>query len=480
MKNHRPPAWRVDDLPVLIQGGMGIAVSGWRLAQSVARAGQMGVVSGTALDAVYARRLQLGDPTGEIRKALAKHPWPDMARRVLERWWRKDGLAEDEPFEPTPMPTVPLTPEHTDLLVTAAYCEVALAREGHNGPIGINLLEKVQLPTLPILLGAMLAGVSAVLMGGGLPMAIPGVLDGLARGEPVELRIDCAGLGEHEAIYQTLDPQALADGSLPELVRPVFLGIVSTEAVARALLRRANGTVDGFVVEHYRAGGHNAPPRHAAQANRSEPSYGPRDEPDLAALRALERPFWLAGGMGSPQALQQALEAGARGVQVGTAFTACEESGFTPAIKAALTEQARAGTLRVRTDFRASPTGYPFKVSNVPEPEGQACEGTRRRLCDLGHLRTVVLRRDGRIGYRCPAGLQSAWLAAGGSPEELEGRCCLCNSLLAAIGLGQRRGTYVEPPIVTLGEDWSPLRALATRLGREYRASDVVTYLLGA
>ena len=45
-------------LPRVIQGGMGIAVSSWRLASAVARAGQLGVVSGTALDLVLARRQQ--------------------------------------------------------------------------------------------------------------------------------------------------------------------------------------------------------------------------------------------------------------------------------------------------------------------------------------------------------------------------------------------------------------------------------------
>jgi NAD(P)H-dependent flavin oxidoreductase YrpB (nitropropane dioxygenase family) len=36
---------------------MGVAVSGWRLAASVARTGQLGVVSGTALAVVLARAL---------------------------------------------------------------------------------------------------------------------------------------------------------------------------------------------------------------------------------------------------------------------------------------------------------------------------------------------------------------------------------------------------------------------------------------
>jgi NAD(P)H-dependent flavin oxidoreductase YrpB (nitropropane dioxygenase family) len=60
--------------PVIIQGGMGVGVSGWRLAQAVAATGQLGVVSGVALDAVLARRLQRGDPDGQVRRALACFP----------------------------------------------------------------------------------------------------------------------------------------------------------------------------------------------------------------------------------------------------------------------------------------------------------------------------------------------------------------------------------------------------------------------
>lgn len=67
------------ELPVLIQGGMGVAVSDWRLARAVSEAGHLGIVSSTALDAVMARRLQLGDPGGHIRRALAAFPVPEAA-----------------------------------------------------------------------------------------------------------------------------------------------------------------------------------------------------------------------------------------------------------------------------------------------------------------------------------------------------------------------------------------------------------------
>ena len=68
-------------LPALIQGGMGVGVSDWRLARAVAAAGQLGVVSGVALDAVLARRLQCGDPGGDVRRALGELPLPGVAQR---------------------------------------------------------------------------------------------------------------------------------------------------------------------------------------------------------------------------------------------------------------------------------------------------------------------------------------------------------------------------------------------------------------
>ena len=64
--------------PVIIQGGMGAGVSSWRLAQAVSRLGQLGVVSGTALDEILVRRLQDGDPgghSGEGSMLFLFRPW---------------------------------------------------------------------------------------------------------------------------------------------------------------------------------------------------------------------------------------------------------------------------------------------------------------------------------------------------------------------------------------------------------------------
>jgi len=70
--------------PVLIQGGMGAGVSDWRLARAVSLTGQLGVVSSTALDTIFARRLQDGDPGGHMRRGLALFPFPEMAKRILD------------------------------------------------------------------------------------------------------------------------------------------------------------------------------------------------------------------------------------------------------------------------------------------------------------------------------------------------------------------------------------------------------------
>ncbi|MDA8290155.1 MAG: nitronate monooxygenase, partial [Actinomycetota bacterium] len=85
-------------LPTIIQGGMGVGVSGWRLAKAVASTGQLGVVSGVALDTLMARRLQIGDPGGHVRRALARFPAPSVADRIADRYYVDRGVGHDEPF----------------------------------------------------------------------------------------------------------------------------------------------------------------------------------------------------------------------------------------------------------------------------------------------------------------------------------------------------------------------------------------------
>ena len=469
------------DLPIIIQGGMGAAVSDWRLANAVSRTGQLGVISGTALDIILARRLQMGDPGGHMRRALAAFPLPEMAQRVLDKYFVEGGKAADEPFITKPMVSHKPSDRTTELLVIANFAEVYLAKEGHGNPVGVNFLEKIQVPTLPSLYGAMLAGVDYILMGAGIPKAIPGILDRLAEALDVEMRIDVKGVTDKGDPYVRFSPSHFAKSLVGKLPRPKFLAIVSSHVLAKMLATKSSGEVNGFVVELPVAGGHNAPPRKKGEFNEiGEPVYGERDEVDLDAVAELGKPFWLAGGYADPHQVKAALATGATGVQVGTAFAYCNESGFTREVKDRVIEKSRAGEVKVFTDAVASPTGFPFKVVELEDSmSDQEVYEKRERICDLGYLRHGYERENGTIGWRCPSEPVDDYLAKGGELSETIGRKCLCNSLLSNVDLpqvtpkGEREGM-----LITSGDDAAHVARFAPEGSTEYSAADVIEYLL--
>lgn len=473
-------------LPTIIQGGMGVGVSGWQLARAVSVTGQLGVVSGTALDVVHARRLGDGDPGGELHRAYAAFPVPSIAERVLDRWFIDGGKEPDEAYRPVPMFDTRPVRARQALTILANFAEVWLAKDGHGGKVGINFLEKIQIPTPHAVYGAMLAGVDAVLVGAGIPTALPNLLDRLSRGDRVAYRVDVEGdTGTTEvhldpAEWVPPDPSS-AVGS--RLDRPAFLAIVGSHTLAAYLAKDPDTRPDGFVVEAPVAGGHNAPPRGRMTLDDSgQPVYGSRDVVDLDKMAALDLPFWLAGGHGRPGGLPAALAAGASGIQVGTAFALCAESGMSPALRDAAVRRALDGELTITTDPYASPSGYPFKIADIEgtlsDPERHEA---RRRVCDLGFLRTAYERPDGSTGFRCPSEPVEHFIAKGGRPGEPEGRMCLCNGLMATIGLPQVRAEGTEPALVTLGDDApAVVQALTAGIGpRPWPATEVVQLLLG-
>lgn len=466
--------------PLLIQGGMGAGVSGWRLAKAVSQLGQLGVVAGTALDAILVRRLQDGDPEGHFRRAIATFPDAGIAERVLGRYFIEGGKAAGEPYRLSPMHSLHPPKALLELTVLANYAEVWLAKEGHDGIVGINYLEKIQLPNPASLYGAMLAGVDAVLMGAGIPREIPGVLDALAEGRGASLRLTVVGEERGEEHHIEFDPREVMGEELPAVRRPDFLAIVASTTLATALVKRSTGSVDGFVVEGHIAGGHNAPPRGQLTLDETgQPVYGDRDVVDLETFRKIGLPFWLAGAYGTPERVAEALAEGAAGVQVGTPFAFCEESELAPELRREVLEAVRAGTAEVVTDAGASPTGFPFKVVRLPgtlsEPETYEA---RPRVCDLGYLRTAYRTDDGRVAFRCPGEPVETYVAKGGQVADTEGRRCLCNGLVANIGLGQaHKDGYHEPPILTSGADLSVLLPLIGERSTQYRAADVVERL---
>jgi nitronate monooxygenase len=464
-------------VPRLIQGGMGIAISGWPLARAVASAGQLGVVSGTAIDNVFVRRLQENGMDPDLQSVLDQFPLQSVVDDVLSDFAPRKRIAS-EPFRTLPMLTHRSADRSIDIVVLSSFVEVALAKLGHDGEVGINLLTKVQIPTAATLCGAILAGVDYVVMGAGVPTHIPNVLQRLSRGEPVDLPLGVTGASsDNPATTLHFDPSRYLGSRA--LSRPRFLGIVSSHVLANALAKRSNGPVDGFVLERPVAGGHNAPPRgDFALDVDGNPMYGPRDVVDFEVLRNLGVPFWIGGGITSRDDVIDAMSLGASGVQVGTLFAYCDESGMDPVLRREVLDTLKVESVDVRTSLRASSTGYPFKVASVSgtisDPQVYA---DRTRKCDLGYLREPYVRLDGSVAYRCAAEPISAYMKKGGSPEATVGVACLCNGLMATCGLGQVRADgRRESAIVTSGDRVGDVRQLLQ--GRDsYSASDVIAHL---
>jgi NAD(P)H-dependent flavin oxidoreductase YrpB (nitropropane dioxygenase family) len=470
-------------LPQIIQGGMGVAVSSWKLAHKVARAGELGVVSGTGLDIVVARRLQDGDVDGDLRRAFAAFPVPEVAQEILGHYFVEGGREPGQPYIAIPRPSLTETLRAQRLQVVANFAEVWLAKEGHDGIVGVNFLEKIQSPTPWTAYGAMLAGVDCVLMGAGIPAHIPALLNQLAAHEVASLPVDVADSLPDETWAVTIDPREVMAGvDLPPLRRPTFLAIVANHVLAQYLARDEVTRPDGFVVEAPTAGGHNAPPRgKLVLDDDGQPVYGPRDVIDPAKFADLGLPFWLAGSWGAPARLQEALALGAAGIQVGTLFAMSEDSGFRPDIRERLRTSLIDGTLTTRTDPLASPTGFPFKVAQLPGTLSDlGLRAERPKVCDLGHLRTPFRKADGRLDYRCASEPDHMFTRKGGGDDEITGRACLCNALVASAGLPQvRKDGTEEPPIVTLGDDLDGARTLLATHPDGYSATDAIAWLRG-
>ncbi len=470
------------DLPKIIQGGMGVAISNWRLARTVSRLGQLGVVSGTALDQVLARRLEDGDPGGHMRRAFDAFPFREMAERVWNTHFIPGGKAPDASYTHLPTHGKECPRPLAEIGIIANFVEVFLAREGHSNPVGINYLEKIQTPHLVAIYGAMLAGVGFVLMGAGIPLRIPGVLDAYVNHEPATYPLHVVGAQEGDDTTMHFTPRDFMEGDLPPLTRPRFLPIIASNTLAATMLKRANGKVDGFIIEGPTAGGHNAPPRGKLTLNElGEPVYGERDRVDLEKMRELGLPFWLAGGYGGADVLRQALDAGAAGVQVGTAFAFCEESGLRADYKQALLEQVVRGEARVFTDPVASPSGFPFKVVRLAGTiSDESVYLDRPRICDLGYLREAYRTPDGEIDFRCSSEPLSIYVSKGGSEKDTVGRRCICNALIATAGAPQTRakGRIVEAGIVTSGDDLTGIARFLRPGSTSYTADDVIRVLL--
>jgi len=475
---------KLDNVGKIIQGGMGAGVSGYTLANAVSSEDDaMGVVSGTALDVIMARRLQQGNT--EVRDALLEYPDKEFAQKVIDRYF-VDGGKTEEGFKAKQFPAfiadenrdIRLSNPNLEKLIAAAnFVEVRLAKKGHNNPVGINYLHKIQWPLMPSIYGAMLAGVDHILIGAGFPTEVPAVLESLAEGEVSRMRVP---LFTGEKDYHLLfDPKGVLDTST-RLEVPGFIGIVGNHLGVKGLK-----DVDGYIFEGPPAGGHNAPAREKGLTDAGEPRYGPKDDINYKLLegllsknaegRGVVQPFWLAGSYANR--LGEAIELGARGIQVGTIAAFSRESGLYGQLRRHALQEIMKGA-QVFTDPRASPSGFPFKIlradGTLAIPE--LYEG-RERICNLGYLIDLGLRGDGSVFTRCPAEPIVDYIKKGGEQDDTLGRMCLCNSLMADIGIGSVYKGVPERPLVTSGVYLGDVKAMVDSHGLDYSVKDALNYI---
>ena len=456
---------------------MGIAVSNWELAKTVSMQGQLGVVSGTAIDNVMARRLQDGDKSGNTRRALAAFPNQDIVKKILDKYFIEGGKTAEASYVMVPKITLEQKRDAQEILIVANFVEVWLAKEGHDGLVGINFLHKIQMTTAASVLGAMLAGVDYIIMGAGIPRELPKLIRSIAKLEVGSVPVDVIGGSAQVTTINPLD--FVTAGTV--IKKPKFLAIISVDVLGAYLARDEETRPDGFIIEHNSAGGHNAPPRGKWEFDANgEPIYGPKDIADIEKMKKLELPFWLAGTYGSPERVKDALAQGAAGVQVGTLFAISNHSGFSDKTRKQLLDKLKSDTLEVKTDVLASPTSFPIKIAKL-DGHTSTNEGfaARPKLCDLGYLREPAISETGRTIYRCPSEPDDQYLKKGGAVEDINGRKCLCNGLMSNIGLPQvRKDGYVEAPIVTLGSDVEGAKVLLKNHPEGYGADDAVEWLL--
>ncbi len=136
-----------------------------------------------------------------------------------------------------------------------------------------------------------------------------------------------------------------------------------------------------------------------------------------------------------------------------------------------------------------SPTGFAFKVVQLQDTlADDDIYNDRVRICDIGILQQRGFNKPDEQGQRtlfqrCPAGPVATYVDKRGLANNTDERRCLCNGLLACVGLGQVkeiRGELVEEPaIVTLGNHLDGVRRLSRQGQTAYHVEDVVADILG-
>ncbi|HSV74635.1 MAG TPA: hypothetical protein VLH79_12825 [Chthonomonadales bacterium] len=447
----------IDGMPRLIQAGMGAHISCARLANITSRLGALGVVSGVGLRHIVGEQVRAGD--ADAIDLASRFPIKRYVEDLLS--YAPGGSRHRQPI-PIDHPDPQRAAFPRRLSTICAYVEVMRARKGHRGKVGINVMWKCALTVLPTIYGAALAGADALLCGAGVPMELPDILRRVQTSKDMEYR-PLTGTGTNVRLEIAQDDAARVFSEVP---LPRAIPILSNFAFPKRMLDVWEREQEGqrpfaFVLENHAAGGHNAPPRDRA-------GFTERDNIDryFDKVVALGVPVYVAGAFatgGTREDLLHWIGRGAYGIQVGSRFALCADSGLSPALRDAVIVANREGGARIATDLGVSPTGYPFKTVAVPGSlTDPAVYGARKRICNRGYLLQSLFATlpDGTIveRYVCPAMPEEQYVRLGGDAADTVNRVCLCNALLSTAGIGGDG----EMPMVTLGEAGSSVTSLLT------------------
>lgn len=443
---------QIEEMPRLIQAGMGVHISSAHLANATARLGALGVVSSAGLRHTVLEEVRAGQT--DVIAAAKTFPFPDYVNELLAF---APGGAKHHQAVPVDVPDARRAAYPRRLSTIAAYVEVKRAKAGHDGKVGINVMWKCALTVLPSIYGAMLAGVDVLLCGAGVPMELPDMVVKLRRGEDLSYEPLTGGTTHvHLEIAQD-KPEA----HLSRFAPPKMIPILSNFAFPKRLLdtwQKTYGVAPfAFVLENHAAGGHNAPPR-----NKTDFTAQDDLETYFEKVRALGVPIYVAGDFqngGTREDYQYWRARGAYGIQVGSRFALCTDSGMRADLREQIIAGNRAGTTQIETSPRFSPTGYPLKFVKLPGTLAQSeLYQARARVCDRMYLAQSHFREnaDGTVteSYLCPAQPAKQYVRGGGEEADLEGRICLCNALLATAGFY----TDSEVPLITLGQSGAQVK----------------------
>lgn len=325
----------------VVQGGMGIGVSLYKLASAVANEGGLGVISSAALDRILTKRYSKKfDTYSAIRKEieLAKH---------------------------------------------FSKC----------GNIGINIMVALQKDYESSVKAAIDEGADAIISGGGLPLSLPSIKN----------------------------PKDTA-------LIPIVSSPRSLELICKKWEKQGYRP-DACVLEGPLAGGHLG--FKVEDIDKEENKL----ENLLPKVKEIAKkygdfPVIAAGGIFDRKDINNIMELGADGVQMGTRFLVTEESGASMEYKKAVVNAKKENII---VAYRpGSPCGLPFRIIKNSPMYISALNRSRKPRCNMGYV--LMKDSEGKL-TKCNA------------KEEDYQSFCICNGLLSSSGYNSE----VEEPLYTVG-----------------------------